>query len=359
MTVEKTYHPLERPYTKSIKQYPHVKLSNDEPFGNQNAPGVQHKGIVLFQGDPYFAKLDTLNPAISGEWKPYFDYYYSSVAESITSCFVHNMKPDPDFQSVDYEFAIFEHPNGEVTTGTLSDLYLSENEVERPLATDRSANIRTAMTINEYAEIIVDTNASNRLAKLVNISSKYGVKTDKAKHFFVQQAGFDMMMGNMDRLNNPGNFILIQNVATNDAHLVNFDYGRCLQNMWTEGMEERYDVTSDYHDETVEDTVSDFVHSNDSIVSSLSNKDAIAFLQDEGFQPFELNRVQLEQDLDDLKQVIQDSSLPFPKFASLKIDAMKELVNSDFAKQFYVDISSELEIEKTTELDTDVEVEPT
>ena len=123
-------------------------------------------------------------------------------------------------------------------------------------------------------------------------------------------------------------------------------------------MEERYDLTSDYHDETVEDTVSDFVRSNDSIVSSLSNKDAIAFLQDEGFQPFELNRTQLGQDLDDLKQVIQDSSLPFPKFASLKIDAMKELVNSDFAKQFYVDISPELEIEKTTKLDTDIDVEP-
>ena len=56
--------------------------------------------------------------------------------------------------------------------------------------------------------------------------------------------------------------------------------------------------------------------------------------------------------------MIQDSSLPFPKFASLKIDAMKELVNSDFAKQFYVDISPELEVEKTTELDTDVEIEP-
>src|SRR5574338_329557 len=43
----------------------------------------------------------------------------------------------------------------------------------------------------------------------------------------IQQAGFDMLMGNKDRKENPSNFVVVQH-PNGMVKPVNMDYGRCL-----------------------------------------------------------------------------------------------------------------------------------
>lgn len=105
-------------------------------------------------------------------------------------------------------------------------------------------------------------------------------------------------------------------------------------------MEEKY-IVGEYLQDDIDD-FSDALNSSDnSIVSGMKRSDAIEFLNQHGFEPFEINMAGLLQDLDELKSRILASDAPCKKYAEVKIESFKEMLNSDFSKNFYKEVSVE------------------
>lgn len=105
-------------------------------------------------------------------------------------------------------------------------------------------------------------------------------------------------------------------------------------------MEERY-IVGEYLQDDIDDFSSSLNSSDNSIVSGLKRTEAIEFLKKHGFEPFEINMAGLLQDLDELKSRILASDAPCKKYAEVKIESFKEMLNSDFSKNFYKEVSVE------------------
>lgn len=318
-----------------------VIFDPNQTFGHTETVGLQHKGMAHIGKKTQFVKLDDLNPTEKGNWKGNFDYQYSSVSDAIVTCLVNNMENDPRFESVKYTFEQFDN-DGKQTTGTVSDNYLKENEVEHIVSIGRKSTTHTNIPINDYMDI-ADANADNRLAKLVAVYESDHMSKDDAKHFLVQQAGFDMLTGNSDRVHNPSNFVMAYNTETKTSRPINLDYGRCLQMVWTQTTEDRFDFDSSFADEVIEETAADVLSVHDGLFHSM---DA---LNDHGFQPFKINKQQLHQDLDALANRLETENAPCKTFAKMKIEAFKLALESDKALSLWNDTSVSLDLEDLNE----------
>lgn len=339
------------PPVKAEIQDHHIIITDN--FGNTNVNGLQHKGAIEIQNESYFAKLDDLNPTINGQWENRFDVQYSSLSEAISSILIKNINSKQNFDSVEYQFATFDI-NGKQSSGTISKNYLRENESERVLAIGRTVDPHTLITTDEYADEIMDVSNQTRFDHFIKYFTDHNVPYEHAKNFLVQQAAFDIMTGNNDRLGNPSNFIIAYNNKEKTGRLVNFDYGRTLPLLWTEMTESNYDMN--WLDEDLNDNAKNLVHTNDSIISSMSNKEALNFLKQNGFKPFEIDIDALKKDLDNLNQTIQNSDVTFKKFATAKIKSFETALESDLIKDFYVkksttktiDFSKSITVDKPT-----------
>lgn len=310
----------------------HQQIIINHNFGNTNVNGLQHKGAIAIGNEAYFAKLDDLNPSINGKWEDSFDVQYSSLSETLSAIFAKNIKNKHNFDCVDYQFGIF-NIKGDVKSGTISKNFLKENESERVLALGRKTDPHTLITTDDYAENIMDVNTQARLDNLLKYFTEHNVPYEHAKEFLINQAAFDIMLGNTDRLGNPSNFIIAYNNKTETGRLVNFDFGRTLPMIWTQTTEDKYDMS--WLDEDLEDYSNALSHNNDSILSSFSYNEALQFLKDNGFEPFEIDIDNFKKDLKELNDKIQNSELPFKKFAEVKIKAFEESLNLNKFKDLY------------------------
>lgn len=310
----------------------HQQIIINHNFGNTNVNGLQHKGAIAIGNEAYFAKLDDLNPSINGKWEDSFDVQYSSLSETLSAIFARNIKNKLNFDCVDYQFGIF-NIKGDVKSGTISKNFLKENESERVLALGRKTDPHTLITTDDYAENIMDVNTQARLDNLLKYFTEHNVPYEHAKEFLINQAAFDIMLGNTDRLGNPSNFIIAYNNKTETGRLVNFDFGRTLPMIWTQTTEDKYDMS--WLDEDLEDYSNALSHNNDSILSSFSYNVALQFLKDNGFEPFEIDIDNFKKDLKELNDKIQNSELPFKKFAEVKIKAFEESLNLNKFKDLY------------------------
>lgn len=310
----------------------HQQIIINHNFGNTNVNGLQHKGAIAIGNEAYFAKLDDLNPSINGKWEDSFDVQYSSLSETLSAIFARNIKNKLNFDCVDYQFGIF-NIKGDVKSGTISKNFLKENESERVLALGRKTDPHTLITTDDYAENIMDVNTQARLDNLLKYFTEHNVPYEHAKEFLINQAAFDIMLGNTDRLGNPSNFIIAYNNKTETGRLVNFDFGRTLPMIWTQTTEDKYDMS--WLDEDLEDYSNALSHNNDSILSSFSYNEALQFLKDNGFEPFEIDIDNFKKDLKELNDKIQNSELPFKKFAEVKIKAFEESLNLNKFKDLY------------------------
>lgn len=310
-----------------------------DTFGNTNINGLQHKDNIQIDGEAYFVKLDDLSPDVNGTWKNDFNAQYSSVSEAITSALLKNITNANQLNNVLYEWREFEL-DGKKVTGTISKNFLRENEEEHVLAVDRKIDKHTTMTVADYAENMYDVNTEKRIANLQKAFLNTNIDGETTRNFLVQQAAFDMLVGNQDRLNNPSNFVFAYDTETQKSRLVNLDFGRTLPMLWNETMEERY-IVGEYLQDDIDDFSSSLNSSDNSIVSGLKRTEAIEFLNQHGFEPFEINMAGLLQDLDELKSRILASDAPCKKYAEVKIESFKEMLNSDFSKNFYKEVSVE------------------
>ena len=268
------------------------------------------------------------------------------------------MQSTKNFDSAQYEFATFD-VNGKTTTGTISKNYLRENESERVLAIGRTVDPHTIITTDEYAEEIMDVSNQERFNHFIKYFTDHNVPFDHAKSFLVQQAAFDIMTGNTDRLGNPSNFIIAYDNEKQTGRLINFDYGRTLPLLWTQQSEDVYDMS--WLEEDISDYSKSIVDSNDSIISSLTKSEAADFLKSNGFKPFEIDVDNLKKDLHQLNQQIQTSSAPFKKFAEAKIKSFEMSLDSDTIKQFYVNkqATKEIDFSHAITFDAPAPLEPT
>lgn len=336
------------PPVKAESENHHIKIEDD--FGNTNVNGLQWKGAISVNNQAYFAKLDDLNPTVNGEWEKRYDVQYSSVSEAIASALIKNIKTKDNFDSVEYQFSTFDL-KGRQTSGTISKNYLRENESERVLAIGRKMDPHTLITTDEYAEQIMDVSTQDRFDHFIKYFTDHNVPYEHAKQFLIKQAAFDILTGNVDRLGNPSNFIIAYDNKNETGRLVNFDYGRSLQMTWTDTTEEKYDL--EWLKDDLDDFSNELTSNNDSIISSLSKKDSIQFLKDNGFEPFQIDMKSLKEDLDNLNQTIQNADVPFKKFASSKIESFKKSLESDYSKEFY----KEYNPQKQTSINFSIEIE--
>lgn len=315
-------------------------------FGHVSAVGMQHKGAAYIDGNKKFVKLDDLNPTVRGDWKEAFDYQYSSVSDAIVSCLVKNMGDDPLFESVEYTFEHFDN-DGITSPGTASDNFLKNDEVEHILAISRETSSDAIIPINDYIDII-DAPREKQLGKLVSAFESDHMSKEQAKHFLVQQAGFDLLTGNHDRMNNPSNFVIAFNTKTETARPINLDYGRCLQMTWTSTFEQQFNFDSEFVEEDIENAVLDIVEGvgQDGLFRKADE------LKDNGFKPFSIDKQGLHADLDDLAERIESSDVPCKKFAKVKIEAFKRAIEHDKVKDLWVDTSLSLELDDLNDLDS-------
>ena len=330
--------------TKKIGE--HLVFDDDSAFGNSNIAGLQLKGIAEIDNQDRFVKLDDL--ALKGRsWKPQFDYQYSSVSDAIISCLARNIK-NSDLNSVDYKFAAFERPSG-LATGTVSDIYLKEHEVERLLSSGNKTDNHVAVKIDDYANQVVDSKFETRLHNLTEMFAKNGVPEQTAHDFLIQQAGFDVLTGNNDRLNNPSNFVIAFDQTTRTGRPINMDYGRCLQiSTWAQTMNDNLQIGDEYYQEDLQGFADDF-RNNDSIVKSYSVEDSLQQLKEQGFQPLLIDKQGLDNDLYDLAEKIKAAHVPCEKFALVKIDAFKVSLESDQMQGFWETTTPELSFDGLTD----------
>lgn len=197
-----------------------------------------------------------------------------------------------------------------IVTGTYSKNYLKENEVERILSTEDKADEHVAVKIDEYAEKVVDAKPNQRLHNLVQMFTEDGVPEQIAHDFLVQQAGFDILTGNNDRLNNPSNYVIAYNEQTHQSRPINLDYGRCLQiSSWAQTMNDNLQIGDQYYQDDLQDFAYGF-GSNDSIFQSYSVSDSVAQLKENGFQPLVIDKHGLDEDLSALVDQIKAANVP-------------------------------------------------
>ena len=322
---------------KSPTDAPVITLPSN--FGNTNINGLQQKDNIQIEDQAYFVKLDSLSPAVNGSWDHKFDSQYSSVSEAITSILLKNIKNANQLNSVLYEWREFDL-NGKKVTGTISKNFLQENEEEHVLSIQNKSDKYTHISIKEYEENMYDVSSEARITNLIKAFETANINKDASQSFLIQQAAFDMLIGNQDRLNNPSNFVFAYNTNNQTTRLVNLDYGRALPMLWTTTSETNYDI-KEFLEEDIPDFAEDLNRTNDSILSGMQKNQIIDFLQNNGFEQFEINIQQLHTDLAELKERILASDAPYKKFAEVKIESFKEMLNNDFSKNFYKEITVE------------------
>lgn len=316
-----------------------VVFDPNDKFGHVSAVGMQHKGAAYVDGNKKFIKLDDINPTVRGDWQDPFNYQYSSVSDAIVSCLIRNMGDDPRFQSVTYTFERFDN-RGVISTGTASDNFLKDREVEHILAIGRESSTDVLISIDDY-ENIFTKKSDTKLDKLASIFESDHMSKDDAKHFLVQQAGFDLLTGNHDRMGNPSNFVLAFDTETETARPVNLDYGRCLQIDWTPTLEERFDFNSDYVEEMINEASLNIISGIgfDGLFNDVDD------LKAQGFEPFSIDKQGLHDDLDTLVERMEASDVPFKKFAKVKVEAFKRALEHDKVKDLWVDTSLSLNLD--------------
>lgn len=339
-------------YITATEEQNVIALNEEQKFGNRNIQGMQYKDVISLDKKHLFVKLDELNPTINGKWDNRFDYQYSSVSEAVVSCLTRHIQ-DENFYSVDYKFRTFTHLDT-VMTGTISEIFLKENEVEQILSTGHTNNPNTSIDINTYATEIADKPVHESYKALLHAFVDNGVPEDDAKDFLMKQAAFDIIVGNEDRMTNPSNFVSSYNIKTKTSRPINLDYGRALQiPIWTRTTEQNYQF-DEWFDEDIQGFTDSVLQKNTSLLYGLNNKESLEFLKTNGFQPFSINLDAVHKDLDDLYDLFDRG--PVAKFGKVKIELMKSILEHPLVKELYIDTSNILTYDDLTDLDTQQQV---
>lgn len=232
--------------------------------------------------------------------------------------------------NVQYEFTQV-LDGDKATYGTTSASYVNIHEVEHTLsASSKIDGHLQLMDIESYASDIIDTSVENRFHNLKNICINNGVEKDDAHNFILDQMAFDVLTGNTDRLYNPQNFIIMK--TENSSRLVNMDYGRTYSLYWTDTTESKYDIDM-YLEDDLDDFVKNTLRAQDSYLAGYNQKEIVQFLEENQYEPFLVNKEKMLDELEQFTTEIKETNPPFAKFALVKIEMVKSVMESELFKK--------------------------
>ena len=267
-------------------------------FGHSTLNGLQFKDIENIDGKDQFVKLDKLNPMHGSEWQKKFDYEYSSVSESIASCVARHIQSPHRY--ADYKFDTFQLGKTELT-GTMSDIYVKRHEVEKVLSIGKNgaAESVVAISLDDYADNIVDVKTEQRLNNLTELFEKNKVPKEIARDFLLEQAVFDTLLGNEDRLNNPSS--------------------------WSDMCEKNHGMYDDpEYESDLEFFTTNILDRNDAIIRGHNFQTSLDELKEYGAKPLQIDIDSVLSDIEDLKA--QFKGLPFEKFATMKCEVLTNVM---------------------------------
>lgn len=315
-------------------------LEHHEIFGDNLLKGNQHKDVFLHEGKAVMVKRDNVNPEFGDDWEPgNYDYSYSSVAETLVSILIDNLSGLNTDSHARYQFLMIDDGKT-VQSGTLSPLLTKETEVDWVLSDPRQRERKVLIDLETFAAKIVDSPPLERFHYLVQLYSSFdGIDEPQARAFLRDQIALDILTLNQDRHTNAGNYAVVFDEVTGHARLINYDYGRSLPTPvpWSDRTEEAY--VDDYLTEDMEDDIrnnSRLKNRHHSLLVGLDFETILAFLQEEGFQPFRLNCPQFEQDCQDFLQQLEDLQVPFIKFARYKVAMLQTILDTDWGRALVV-----------------------
>lgn len=324
-------------FDKLTRQGHTLTLAPGYTFGDNGLKGNQHKDVLEIAGVPHMIKRDNVNPESGIGWKnDNYDFAYASVAETIVSIFAQHLAPREDFVSARYDFVVLDDQFTQ-QSASASPLFTSPSQSDFVLTDARGLDRKVLISLEEFGDNLVDKKPRERFFDLVKLFAGFdGIDEAQAASFLAHQVAFDIVTLNQDRHENPGNIGLVIDELTDQAQLINYDFGRCLPtptNLWTEQYEANY--TDDMLAEDLADYAKDrtLAQANHSLLNGLTFEESLAFIKEQGFQPFELDRTGFDQAAQALLETINQTNLPIKTFAKAKLARFQTILDSDWAQQ--------------------------
>lgn len=315
-------------------------LESGQTFGDNLLKGNQHKDVFLQEGQPVMVKRDNVNPEFGDAWEAgNYDYSYSSVAETLVSILIENLSGLDTASHARYQFLMIDDGKS-LQSGTLSPFLTKETEVDWVLSDPRQRERKVLTDLETFAQKIVDSPPLERFHYLVKLYSSFdGIDEPQARAFLRDQIALDILTLNQDRHTNAGNYAVVFDQVSGQARLINYDYGRSLPTPvpWSDRTEQAY--VDDYLLEDMEDDIRSnnrLKNRHHSLLVGLDFETILAFLQEEGFQPFRLNRAQFEKECQDFLQQLEDLQVPFLKFARYKVAMLQTILDTDWGRALVV-----------------------
>lgn len=301
------------------------------PFGDARLKGNQRKGMVYSKSTDgeivgRCVKLDEHRDLLQ-HFKPEFDYQYPSISEVLTSLLTNNIHNEAFVSMLPYWFGVYVD-RGRKITGSCAPNFLGVDGLEVILANDTPHDEvyeHYAVTMQEFATNVADCRDNQRtLQHLIAYYQRYGVSAGIANKFLLQQAGFDLLVGNTDRKQNMGNFVMVRRVGGSPLP-INFDYGRCLPMYWTPTVNEQFaSGRVQLGDEEFEqDAANDVITTRGGIFGNhIKFEENVNELLALGFQPFQIDRRILKIQLERFCHQVRSTAPALYWFAQTKANVL-------------------------------------
>lgn len=313
-------------------------------FSDKRLKGAQRKGMIFIDDtQEMFVKADEVTKAREDvKFQEKHDFKYSSITEEIVSRLIDNMNFDLNFPCLTYEFTLIVENNKEISA-TVSNNFIKNGYLEQLL---------TDWTNEPYESYLIDFDNFEKNIKKSHSNDeifnnmfeyylKYGVDSDLAKYFIIQQAGFDLLTGNIDRKGNCTNTVFIAK-NENEVIPINIDFGRCLQMEWTDTTDNRFlDLLDDKEliNEIELDYAESMIEVNGGILGNHPKfEENVKFILDKGFKPFKIDYSKLEKDLDDSCKKIKILKPNLYNFARTKSNALLKLLKDERTQQLWEEV---------------------
>lgn len=200
---------------------------------SNNIGGTQPKTLTC--NDRYI-KFDKIELDINN--KIDFAFSYPSITETVCSSLIRNSDIYKRIRCADYHLGVYLDKNNTLNdnsskTFSISEDFKMEYEDEYRLASPYGANKAsfTLMKTEDYRSEIFETLKLNESKDIIinNIIKNFSnIDKKKLEKQFDDKCAIDILFGNKDIRNNPGNFIVLYNNSNNNVNIISMDYGRCL-----------------------------------------------------------------------------------------------------------------------------------
>lgn len=188
--------------------------------------------------DAKYIKFD--NEEADSNGKINYAFSYPSITETVCSSLIRNSDIFTRIRCANYHLGVYIDKNNSLNdskTFSISESFIGAREEEYRLASAYGANKmhNTLMKTEDYRSEIFETLKINEskniiINNIINSFSNCNINIERLNKQFDDKCAIDILFGNRDIRNNPGNFIVSYNNddVENKVNIISMDYGRCL-----------------------------------------------------------------------------------------------------------------------------------